>query len=151
MLGYTRWENFQTAVRRAKTACGKAEENPADHFHGTTKIVEAGATSKPIEDIELTRFACYLIAQNGDPTKPQIAAAQTYFAVQTRRQETADKKQAAQHAELRSASIENFKNFHGRLSRETTAWVYALGTMLSGCYVGSGGFDFFNFHFRIPS
>jgi DNA-damage-inducible protein D len=91
LLGYTRWENFQTAVRKAKTACGKAEESPTDHFHGITKLVEHGSGAKrEIEDIELTRFACYLIAQNGDPAKPEIAAAQTYFAVQTRRQEIAD-------------------------------------------------------------
>jgi DNA-damage-inducible protein D len=95
LLGYKEWRNFQTAVRKAKAACSGAEEPVWDHFVDANKHIPGGKGAiHNVDDIELTRFACYLIAQNGDPTKPEIAAAQTYFAVQTRRQETADKARA---------------------------------------------------------
>jgi DNA-damage-inducible protein D len=91
MLGYLRWENFSSAIERAKLACQNSGEVAADHFRNVTKMVALGSrAARPIEDTELTRFACYLIAMSGDPNKPEIAAAQTYFAVQTRRQEVAD-------------------------------------------------------------
>jgi DNA-damage-inducible protein D len=92
LLGYSTWEKFQTPIDRAKAACLKAGEPIEHHFHHIVKMVRLGSRAeREIDDIELTRFACYLIAQNGDPTKrPQIAAAQTYFAIQTRRQEVTD-------------------------------------------------------------
>ena len=92
LLGYSTWEKFQTPIKRAKAACLEAGEAIDDHFHHIVKMVRLGSDAeREIDDIELTRFACYLIAQNGDPTKrPEIAAAQTYFAVQTRRQELSD-------------------------------------------------------------
>lgn len=89
ILGYAEWRNFLNAVEKAKNACESAGEMVAHHFVDVNKMVEIGSgTQRRIEDIALTRYACYLIAQNGDPTKkPEIAFAQTYFAVQTRRQE----------------------------------------------------------------
>jgi DNA-damage-inducible protein D len=88
LLGYARWENFVNAIDRAKTACKSSGYDQADHFLDVTKMVDIGSGSKrPIEDIALTRYACYLIAQNGDPSKEAIAFAQTYFALQTRKQE----------------------------------------------------------------
>jgi DNA-damage-inducible protein D len=89
ILGYNRWENFINAIEKAKKSCESAGEKLEHHFRDITKMVEIGSGSqRPIEDLALNRYACYLIAQNGDPTKKQeIAFAQTYFAVQTRRQE----------------------------------------------------------------
>lgn len=86
-LGYTQWRNFEMAVKRAMTSC-EANEMPVDsHFAETSKMVDAGVAPRAVKDYKLTRYACYLIAQNGDPKKPEIALAQAYFAVQTRRQE----------------------------------------------------------------
>ncbi len=88
LLGYTKWDNFINAISKARTACEVSGHQVLDHFAGVGKTIQMpkGAT-KEIEDIMLTRYACYLIAQNGDPRKQEIAFAQTYFAVQTRRAE----------------------------------------------------------------
>lgn len=88
VLGYKTWSNFEVAIRRAKDACAKSGYPVTDHFVGAGKKVSTGSGAvREINDILLTRFACYLVAQNGDPRKPQIAHAQTYFATQTRKQE----------------------------------------------------------------
>ena len=93
VLGYTEWRNFITVVDKAQEACDAAGEAVSDHFVGINKMVTLGSGSeRTIEDIALTRYACYLIAQNGDPAKPAIAFAQTYFAVQTRKQEVIEQR-----------------------------------------------------------
>lgn len=88
LLGYTQWRNFLQVVDKAKTACTNAGQNIDDHFAGISKLVNIGSgAERPVEDLMLTRYACYLIAQNGDPRKDEIAFAMNYFAVQTRKQE----------------------------------------------------------------
>jgi len=87
-LGYDKWENFFKVIQKAKSACKNAGNIVADHFLDVRKMVTIGSqATREIDDIILTRYACYLIAQNGDPRKDEIAFAQTYFALQTRKQE----------------------------------------------------------------
>jgi len=88
LLGYDEWRNFTTVIAKAKTACEVSGHRIADHFVDANKMVALGSGStRQVEDVLLTRYACYLIAQNGDPRKQEIAFAQTYFAIQTRRAE----------------------------------------------------------------
>lgn len=88
LLGYTEWRNFQAVIIKAKTACEVSGHPIANHFVAVNKMVDLGSGSqRDIDDIMLTRYACYLVAQNGDPRKDEIAFAQTYFAVQTRKAE----------------------------------------------------------------
>lgn len=88
ILGYQRWENFDKVIDRATASAVNAGANTNDHFRKVTKMVEVGSnTVRPIKDVFLSRYACYIIAMNGDPTKQEVAAAQAYFAQQTRRQE----------------------------------------------------------------
>ena len=93
LLGYSKWENFLKVIEKAKLACENAGEKTENHFPDVRKMVQIGSnTERVIEDINLTRYACYLIAQNGDARKMEIAFAQTYFAVQTRRAEIVEQR-----------------------------------------------------------
>ncbi|EJG00444.1 hypothetical protein FF52_16287 [Flavobacterium sp. F52] len=93
LLGYSKWENFEKVIQKAKDACKNAGENIDNHFPDVRKMVELGSNSeRSINDIALTRYACYLIAQNGDSRKQEIAFAQNYFAVQTRKAEMVEQR-----------------------------------------------------------
>jgi len=88
LLGYAKWENFAKVIEKARIACKGSGYEPEDHFLDARKMVDLGSgATRHIDDVALTRYACYLIAQNGDSSKDAIAFAQTYFAVQTRKQE----------------------------------------------------------------
>ncbi len=115
LLGYNHWRSFDKAIAKAITSCRQSGNDPEHHFARARKVVPLGSGSeREVRDYHLSRFACYLIAQNGDPRKPEIALAQKYFAIQTRRQELSD---AYQHdmerLELRKQTTEEFKALSG--------------------------------------
>jgi DNA-damage-inducible protein D len=93
LLDYTEWRNFVQVIDKAKMACINSKQDIGNHFVDVNKMVKLGSGSeRQIDDMMLTRYACYLIAQNGDPRKEQIAFAQSYFAIQTRKQELLEKR-----------------------------------------------------------
>lgn len=115
LLGYSQWRRFEDALKRAQLSCEQSGNDPSYHFAGAGKMVELGSGSqRAVEDYQLSRFACYLIAQNGDPRKPEIAQAQKYFAIQTRRQELSEQLAAdRERLELRKQTSEEFKALSG--------------------------------------
>ena len=117
VCGYARWENFQVAINRAKDSCNSQNINTDDHFRDITKMVSLGSGSeREIKDVLLTRYACYLIAQNGDPRKEQIAFAQTYFAIQTRKAELIEQRlQEIERVEARKKLQDTEKRLSGVL------------------------------------
>ncbi len=89
-LEYKEWRNFENVIKKAKTACDKSGNNTIDHFVDVNKMVIAGVAPKSVDDMMLSRYACYLIVMNGDPHKTVISVGQTYFAIKTRQQELID-------------------------------------------------------------
>jgi DNA-damage-inducible protein D len=120
ILGYNSWDKFQNVITKAKTACENSAVEVSDHFRQVGKMVQIGSEAmREIEDIILTRYACYLIAQNGDSKKEQIAFAQTYFAIQTRKQELVEQRLELEdrlqaRAKLRESETELSKNIYER-------------------------------------
>ena len=115
LLGYAKWQRFENALKKAIESCKMSGNNPDHHFTGAGKQIEFGkGATQMVEDYHLSRFACYLIAQNGDPRKPEIAQAQKYFAIQTRRQEISDQMAAdLERLETRQQMTVEFKALSG--------------------------------------
>ena len=100
LLEYQQWRNFLQVIDKARQACEKSGRVVADHFADVSKMVDIGSGARrEVDDLRLSRYACYLIVQNGDPSKPVIANGQTYFALQTRRQELQDSEKFARLSE----------------------------------------------------
>lgn len=116
VLGYTEWRNFEKVIEKAKLACETAGGIEISHFVDVNKMVSSGVADIPIKDIMLSRYACYLIAQNGDPRKKVIAAAQSYFAVQTRRQELQDNFEQLTEDQRRLAIRQELKGHNASLA-----------------------------------
>jgi DNA-damage-inducible protein D len=114
-LGYSKWQRFENAIEKAIESCKQSGNNPKHHFTGAGKQIEFGKGSmQTVKDYHLSRFACYLIAQNGDPRKPEIAHAQKYFAIQTHRQEILDRMAAdLERLETREQASVEFKALSG--------------------------------------
>jgi DNA-damage-inducible protein D len=115
LLGYTQWRSFENAIKKAITSCEQSGNEPTHHFARARKPIPGGKGAvQEVADYMLSRFACYLIAQNGDPRKPEIASAQKYFAIQTRRQELSDALAAdLERLETRKQTSEEFKALSG--------------------------------------
>src|SRR3989344_382066 len=115
LLGYSKWQRFENALKKAMESCKQSGNDPAHHFTGAGKQIEFGKGAvQMVDDYRLSRFACYLIAQNGDPRKPEIAHAQKYFAIQTRRQELSDElSDDLEHLEMRKQASIEFKALSG--------------------------------------
>lgn len=126
--GYERWENFATAISRAVASVAASGKNPADHFREATKMVALGSgSSRRVDDVHLTRYACYILFQNADGSKPQIAALQSYFAVQTRRQEVAtpalsDDEIVARALQITTARVQALETHVAELTPRAEAW-----------------------------
>lgn len=121
LLGYDKWSNFENVIDRSKIACENAKQKISDHFAGVGKMISiAKGANREIPDVMLTRYACYLIAQNGDPRKEQVAFAQNYFAVQTRKFEIIEKRiQDSERLLARHKLSETEKKLSGVIFEQT--------------------------------
>lgn len=146
LFGYRQWRSFENAIDKAAISCEQSGNKPENHFVRARKMVELGSNStREIADYQLSRFACYLIAQNGDPRKPEIANAQKYFAIQTRRQELSDQHAAdVERLEMRHQVKEEFKTLSGA-AREAGVQTRMFGAFhdagYKGLYGGMGAGD----------
>lgn len=144
LLGYSQWRRFEDAVTRAITSCEQSGNNPGHHFASAGKPIIGGKGAvQTVDDYQLSRFACYLIAQNGDPRKPEIAYAQKYFAVQARKQELSEQLAADQERlDLRKQTTEEFKALSGA-ARQAGVQDKMFGVFhdagYKGLYGGLGG------------
>lgn len=140
LLGYSQWRRFEQAIDRAKISCEESGNPSSHHFAGAGKPIVGGKGAvQTVDDYHLSRFACYLIAQNGDPRKPEIAKAQQYFAIQTRRQELSDQAAADQERlELRKQTSEEFKALSGA-AREAGVQSRMFGVFHDAGYKGLYG------------
>ena len=140
LLGYTQWRRFEDAVKRAITSCKQSGNESLHHFAGAGKMIDVGKGGiREVPDYHLSRFACYLIAQNGDPRKPEIANAQKYFAIQARRQEISDAITAdLERLELRKQTAEEFKALSGA-AREAGVHDKMFGVFHDAGYKGMYG------------
>lgn len=116
ILAYSEWRNFLNVIEKAITACENSGNDISNHFVDVNKTVHTGASSKDIEDIQLSRYACYLIVQNGDPRKKEIALGQTYFALQTHKQELSEKFQELSEDQKRLAVRHELKHHNKALA-----------------------------------
>ena len=147
LLGYDTWRRFDTAIERAKIACANMGEEVADHFAGAVKMLQIGSgAQREVDDYTLSRFGCYLTAMNGDPRKPEIANAQGYFAIQTRRMEQWDelREALAERVERRQQLTEANKRLNGTaqmhgLERHSFGRLHEAGTR--GLYGGRSVHD----------
>ena len=124
VLGYSQWRRFENTINRAKTACENSKINIIYHFADVGKMVQTGDSKRIVSNYKLSRYACYLIVQNGDSRKPIIALGQTYFAIQTRKQELSEdekriynraltkKENLSLNKEALKAGVKNFDKFH---------------------------------------
>ena len=139
-LGYAQWRRFEDAIKRAIISCEQSSNSPQNHFASVGKMVEIGSNSeREVDDYHLSRFACYLIAQNGDPRKAEIALAQQYFAIQARKQELSEQLSADQERlELRKQTSEEFKALSGA-AREAGVQDKMFGIFHDAGYKGLHG------------
>ena len=154
LLGYTQWRRFEDAIKRAITSCKQSGNEQSYHFAGAGKPIAGGKGAvQLVNDYNLSRFACYLIAQNGDPRKPEIANAQKYFAIQTRKQEITEAIAAdVERLELRKQTAEEFKALSGA-ARDAGVHDKMFGVFHDAGYkgmYGGMGRDAIKKHKKIP-
>lgn len=140
LLGYSQWRRFEEAVARAKASCEKSGNDPKYHFANAGNMIKTGkGATRQLSDYDLSRFACYLIAQNGDPRKAEIAYAQKYFAIQARRQELSEVMAAdTERLEIRKQASEEFKALSGA-AREAGVENRSFGIFHEAGYKGLYG------------